>query len=247
MSAPRILRRIEGERFSEVVRAWSAEKAVVILGGGPSLSRGQIAAVANAHQDGLLFCIAVNDAYLIAPWADLHYAADAHWHRWHVAGIEKPVLHMSAEEVRFAWENFAGEKCTIENSGGFVTDGRVHVLRNLRFPKHCDGLSMNPRALATGRSSGCQAINLAVLAGARLILLLGFDAREGQPMSHWHGEHPREMPIAAYETFRRGFTAIQPGLEAVGARVINCSPGTAVTAFEKMALGDALALLKVPA
>lgn len=242
-----ILRRLPDSRFSEVLPRWVGH-AVVILGGGPSLTKEQFRAVEVAHKLERVKVIAVNDSYLAAPYADVQYAADSHWHKWHCEGVAKPLLGLSAEQVRKAWANFVGQKCTIENSGANVKDNSVHMLRNKRgVGVHDAGLSFDPRALITGRSSGSQAINLATLAGSRLILLLGFDAREGQSMTHWHGGHLREMPVAVYGEFRRGFTGAVPDLRAISARVINCSPGTAVTAFEKQSLEIALGLTGVAA
>lgn len=236
-----ILRRLPGERFSEVLPGWRGE-TVVILGGGPSLTLEQVALVAEAHKLGRVKCVAVNDAYLLAPWADLDYAADSHWHAWHTAGISKPKLGLTAEQVRARWAAFAGQKCTIQNSGRNVQDDAVHMLRNKTFPNHSMGLSRDPCALITGWSSGFQALNLATLAGALLALLLGFDARDGQAESHWHGGHPRDMPVMAYEQFRRAFSMAEHDLTAAGVRVINCSPGSAINSFVKLPLAEALAL-----
>lgn len=241
-----ILRRIPGERFSEVLPAWRGQ-TVVLLGGGPSLTVAQVQQVAAAHEIGRVRCIAVNDSYLLAPWADAHYAADAHWHAWHAEGIEKPKLKLTAAQVRAAWLRFAGEKCTVQNSGGTVKDERVHVLRNKNFPYYSMGLSVDPRVLVTGRNSGFQALNLAVLAGAVVVLLLGFDAREGQLESHWHGGHPRPMPVAVYEVFRRSFREAVDALEDLGVRVVNCSPNTAINSFERLSLVEALAAAEVSA
>lgn len=244
-----ILRKLPApeEKFSEVVRNWP-DATVVILGGGPSLTMDQVRLVEVAHKEERVKCIAVNDAYLIAPWADLHYAADSHWHKWHVEGIPKPSLGLTAEQVRSAWARFSGQKCTIENSGGNVKDPAVHVLRNKHGTGfHGRGISLDPRALVTGRSSGFQAINASSLAGASLALLLGFDAKEGDAVTHWHGGHPRSMPVAVHEQWRRHFSEAQRDLAEAGLRVLNCSPGTAITAFDRMPLNEALALTETEA
>lgn len=235
-----VLHRLPESRFSRVERAWSGA-TVAVLGGGPSLTREQVAEVGHAHFWRRVYCIAVNDAYLLAPWADLHYAADAHWHRWHTAGIDKPLLGLTAAQVRERWHAFAGQKCTIQSSGGTVSDPNVHMLRNKTFPAHGMGLSEDPCALITGRNSGFQSVNLAVLAGAQRVLLLGFDARAGERASHWHGEHPREMPVAIYGYIKQAFTDAERALARLGVRVLNCSPGSAINTFPKYTLEEALA------
>lgn len=238
-----ILSRIEGERFSEVLRNWVG-RTVVVLGGGPSLTKEQVEVVRAEHWAGRVRCIAVNDSYLLAPWADVHYAADSHWHSWHTTGIAKSALGLSAEEVRAAWARFMGQKCTIQNSGANVKDDAVHMLRNASFPGYGPegDFSTDPRYLATGRNSGFQAINLASLAGATLAILLGFDCSDSPAKTHWHGGHPRETPYNAWSQFRRHFTAAQNAIAASGLRVVNCSPKTAITAFDCMSLEKALAL-----
>jgi hypothetical protein len=218
------------------VRGWVGETAV-ILGGGPSLHAEQLARVKQAYADGRARVVAVNDAYLVAWYADVHYAADSHWHRWHTEGIDKPVLGMKAAEVRERWATFAGQKCTIENSGANVTDDAVHMLRN----KEGMGLSPDPEVLVSGRNSGFQALNLAVLAGAKRIVLLGFDgAPAADGREHFHGGHPRPTPKEAYPLYRQAMSKAENALLEAGVEVLNASPGSAIDSFPKVALEDVL-------
>lgn len=125
-----------------------------------------------------------------------------------------------------------------------VEDAAVHLLRNKNFPSHSTGLSLDPEYLVTGSHSGWQALNVAVLAGAKTVILLGFDAREpaGKAPGHWFGEHPKPTPIAAYAAYRQAFKSGAAAVKATGVRVLNCSPGSAIDAFEKTALEGALCL-----
>lgn len=144
--------------------------------------------------------------------------------------------------MRGRFAAFAGEKVSIQNTGGTIEDPAVHLLRNLHYPMNGDGLSLDPEYLATGSNSGSQALNLAVLAGGNPILLCGFDAHEpgqGEP-THHHGGHPVQTPIGAYQAYRRGFAAMARPIKALGVRVINCSPVSAIGCFEKMTLAEAL-------
>jgi hypothetical protein len=235
-----ILRRIDGSRFSEVLPLWSGLTAV-ILGGGPSLTQDQVALVRRAREAGTVRVIAVNDAYLLAPWADVQYAADAHWHRWHTEGIAKPVLGLTAQDVRARWAGFAGQKCSIQNSGEPIADDAVHMLRNRDFPRHGVGLSLDPRALVTGRNSGFQALNLAVLTGAKRVILLGFDGKPNeQGKEHFHGGHPKPTPAAAYPLYRQAMSSAENAIEEAGVTVLNCSPGSEINSFPKVALEGAL-------
>lgn len=234
-----ILQRIPGERFSEVLPAWKGRVAV-LLAGGSSLNAEQFELVRGAREADRVRVIAINDSYLLAPWADVHYAADAKWHRWHTAGIEKPALGLTAAEVRERWARFGGQKCTIQTTERAVPDA-VHVLRNQTYPRLDYGLSLNPRELATGKHGGFQALNLAILARPSLILLLGYDYRTGPKGEvHWHGDHPTPSATSSYPEFRRAFTLAEREIEAAGVKVINCSPGSWLDSFEKMPLRHAL-------
>lgn len=226
-----ILRRLPDSRFSEVVRLWEGE-TVVLIGGGPSLTFEQLGRVRGFR------CIAVNSAYLLAPWAAVLYAADSHWFRWHTNGI--PVGMWTADYVRHAFASFAGQKCSIENSGGNITDDAVHMLRNKHHPSLGYGLSTDPRYLVTGANSGVQALNLAILAGAKKIILLGYDGKPDGDRTHMLGPHPRPTPEAAYPLYVSAMDAARKQVEELGVTVINASPGSAINAWQKMRLEDAL-------
>jgi hypothetical protein len=235
-----ILRRIDGSRFSEVAPIWGGMTAV-ILGGGPSLTPEQVALVRRAREVDTVRVIAVNDTYLLAPWADVQYAADAHWHRWHSQGIERHVPgirtpFLNAAQVAERWADFAGQKCSVD-SGDAIADPAVHLLKIAGQM----GLSLDQRALMTGRNSGFQALNLAVLAGAKLVILLGFDGKPSDAgRGHWFGEHPYPTPVAAYPLYRQAMSAAENALIAAGVTVLNCSPGSAIDNFPKMKLEEVL-------
>lgn len=238
-----ILRRLPDSRFSEVVVEWLGATAA-ILGGGPSLTLDQFHRIGALHRgSGWLRVIAVNDAYLLAPWADVCYFADSEWWAWQTKGVPKPVLGLNADQVRAQFAAFTGQKCSIQNSGANIKDDAVHILRNKHFPNYGDGISLDPGALATGRNSGFQAINLAILAGAKKILLLGFDGKRGaNGEAHWFGDHPRITPVDVfYEAMRKAFSAAEREIAAAGVCVLNCSPGSAIDSFPKMTLEQALA------
>jgi len=231
-----ILRKRESGPFSEVLREWEGGTAVVI-GGGLSLTLEQVAAVRAAHQGGKVRCIAVNDAYLWADFADVLYAADSHWWEWHERGLPKPLLGLSGEDVSNRYRAFAGQRCSIEYSGNNITDESVHILRNRKT--NYQELSLDPCYLATaqGKNSGFQALNLAVLAGAKKIVLLAIDGRPG----HFHGGHPRPTPELFWEAMRKAFSAAERAIADAGVYVVNSSPGSALDSFPKLPLEQALA------
>lgn len=87
-----------------------------------------------------------------------------------------------------------------------------------------------------GYDTGTSAINLAYHFGAVEIVLLGYDMRGGRWFTgEWH--HP--MPIIPEEHFRRHMEPLEQlaaDARAKGIRIVNCSPITRVTAFERQPL-----------
>ncbi|MBI4291317.1 MAG: hypothetical protein HY661_07560 [Betaproteobacteria bacterium] len=213
----------------------------MIFGGGPSLTMDQVEKVREAHQRGRCRGIAINDAYLVAPWADVLYAADRLWWLAHAAGVAKPLLGLSADQARERFSAFPGERCSIQGTGKNA-DEPIHLLRNRDHPCYSVGLSLDPGALVTGRHGGWQALNLAVLAGAKVGILLGIDGRPSpEGKTHWHGGHARATPAASYGQYRQAWSAGEDALKAAGVSVLNASPGSAIESFPKVNLAEALA------
>lgn len=229
------------DRFAVIERAWEGE-TVVCIGGGPSLTKDQIDVVERSRCK----VIVVNDAYLLAPWADICYFADHRWWEWHTAGTPKawPWVQFTNEEVRKAFAQFNGQKVTIYGTGQMVKDPKVFMLQN-HSDKTMDrsGLSDEPNGLRTGSNGGYQVMNLAYLAGAKRILLLGYDMRFQGKRSHSHNGHRHTVPEQAYLGWARNFATMLPQLTRRGVQVINCSPGSAIDAFAR---GDIASVLAPP-
>lgn len=213
-AAVKVCRRSESwplDRFAVVRRVWEGA-TVVCIGGGPSVTPEAVALA-----KGRARTIAINNSYLLAPWADLCYFADTRWWNWH--------------KDRPEFKNFAGEKVTIEPTGLSVADPEVSMLHNDNLRGETKGLSEKPNALRTGSNGGYQAINLAVLAGAKRILLLGYDMKFDGKRSHWHAGHPEQTPEAAYRQYAQTFASMNPQLSRLGVDVVNCTPGSMIKAF----------------
>lgn len=209
--------------FSDVTREWEGQ-TVVCIASGPSLTRAQVEFVR-----GKARVIAINNAYLWAPWADVLYFADERW------------LSRFGHAERPEFKAFAGEKVTIEESGKTPGDPRFHLLRNDDMRAGTpEGLSSAPDGLRTGRHSGYQAINLAVLGGAKRILLLGYDMRFIDGKQHWFGSHPIKNHESEFSGYAKRYRSTVEPLKTLGVEVINCTPGSAIDAFLKLDLCRAL-------
>ncbi|MGE0362807.1 MAG: hypothetical protein AB7R67_18990 [Vicinamibacterales bacterium] len=161
--------------------------------------------------------IAVKDAVRLAPWADVLYGAGLDGSSWW-ARIG-PTLQFNG--LRYTLDPSARRWASV------LGLGRI------------DGLSTDPSMLAMGHHSGYQAINLAVLLGAARVVLLGYDQQTtgGKDHffgAHWHGRRP------PFDLFLSTFGGIVEPLRAAGVTVINASRETALTAFPRRPLAEAL-------
>lgn len=189
-------------------RLWPGA-TVACLGGGPSLTQADV-----DRLRGRTRAIAINDAWRLAPWADVLYGCDWRWWLKH-GGVP----------------GFAGLKVSLSNSRGHLDRyAAIKLLENTGV----DALETRPSGLRTGRNGGYQAINLAVHLGARRILLLGYDMKAaGDGRTHWFGDHadwPTRPSVYATAMLPH-FAGLAAALRDVGVETINCTLDSALTVF----------------
>ena len=221
--------------FWQVGPEWAGE-TVAILGGGPSLTQSQVDACR-----GRCRVIAVNNAYQLAPWADLLYFSDEVWWLWHHGGDEIRAVHGRAVTIHQPgdrrYREFKGLKVALSNAGTFRREPAVRILQNYEAQP---GLCEIRDGVYTGRSSGYQAINLAAHLGGARILLLGFDMRPVAGRTHWHTAHQR--PTAAQDIEKVMLPWFQTLVEPCrrrGIEIVNCTPGSAIECFPRASIADA--------
>lgn len=190
----------------------------LIVAPGPSLAAEDVALFR-----GRVPAIAVGDAWRLAPWAAALYHADAPWWKQHdgcgeYAGLKLVAAKTVSDKTDPAW--------------GLIP------LRTERRP----GFSFDPAFVHEGTNSGFQALNLAILWGAREIYLLGYDMGRTGGKAHFFGDHPAAIrKPSPFDKFRAAFEAAAPSLPAAGVRVVNCSRETALECFERGAADAVLA------
>ena len=90
-------------------------------------------------------------------------------------------------------------------------------------------------------NSGAGAMMLAYYAGARRVIMLGYDCQHTGGVKHWHGDHPPKLGNATRpEMWERGFAKVAHDLADI--EIINASRVTALTCFPRMSLEDALCI-----
>jgi hypothetical protein len=102
-----------------------------------------------------------------------------------------------------------------------------------------EGFSYDQRQIHYGQNSGFQAINLAILFGARRIVLVGFDMRNIGNKRHFFGDHPKELRNTDPSGFVRNFDRAARNLP-VDVHIINATPDSALKCFPSVALDKAL-------
>jgi len=228
----------------QVPRIWEGGD-VWIIGGGPSVTK-QFDIPDNVVQDVMKgisppsiyspymqklhdkHVIGINVAYLIGDWMDMVFFGDNKFfmiHRERLAqwpGL-KVSCHGSAED--YNWVKFLP-----------------------RDTAHGRGISDNPKTVAWNANSGASAISVAANAGAKRIILLGFDMNtNGTGDQHWHTLYKKGMPVAGVVAgnkrdpkmnlpFHRhliGFPQIAKDAQRRGIQIINASPDSAIQEFPK--------------
>jgi hypothetical protein len=188
---------------------WTGEDAFIVAGG-TSVKADVVARLrfrTKAH------VIAVNNSYLIAPFAEILFFGDDRWWRNEIA-------------VRPEVAKFAGQIVTV----GRHTRHPVLWHMNKIAPDKKLGVTREPNALVMEATSLQGAINIAYHKDARRIILIGADNRDGDNgRIHHHEEHPWERRKESWnaKAAQVGLT-VRPladaGIEVINASLISTFP-----------------------
>jgi len=198
-----------------VPRAWEGETAVC-LASGPSLCADDA-----EYCRGRARVIAVKDAVQLAPWADVLYGTGHDTSRWW--DVHGPTL-----------KAFAGARYTLDH-----TAAKWALVLAMTGDR---GLETEPYGLRHGHHSGYAAVNLAVLYGARRIVLVGYDTGHSpHGDKYFFGNRPDRQVSSPFGRFMEAFESIVQPLADLGIEVINASRVSALEMFPRMTLQEALA------
>ena len=95
------------------------------------------------------------------------------------------------------------------------------------------------KSIKSYANSGAGAISAAVHAGAKRVILLGYDCQKTGGKSHWHGDHPKNLGNAGrIEAWHDGFAKLKNDCSHV--EILNATRETALECFDRITLEAAL-------
>jgi len=182
---------------------WS-DRRVIIVASGKSALRANVRDVRERVPDAIW--VAVNLSIALIPWADVMYAGDSQF--WSHYG----------PHVRYPARKFCAQG----------TPYPQHI-ETLRVTDSAEWSTIWPYVGNLG-NSGAHALNIALLAGARDIALVGFDMAG----MHWHPDHTslinaNDRMLSKWAARFRTFD---------GVNITNCSPVSRIKCYPVMTLTD---------
>lgn len=193
-------------------------KTLAILASGPSMTRD----ISCVLLERGIPAIAVNStAVMVAPWAQMVYAADTSW--W-------SKYHDQIDPSRI--------KITCNDSVPFPDVKLIKQTGNR-------GFDPNPSHVRMGKNSGYQAVHIGLHTGASRILLFGLDMTLKYGV-HCHGLHPNGLDNPSQYFFDKCLPYWNDLVDPAHVRnceIINCSSISKITCFQKRTIEEILPCL----
>lgn len=187
-------------------------RTITIIATGESVTFDTIDYIRHSVTDVMV----VNESFLLAPWADYLYAADASWWECYADCVES-TFHGERFAPRVEGKTFTGIEYKKLYEGVSNGDGS-------------GGLSKDAGVVNHGNHSGHAACNVAYHLGYERIILVGFDFVG----NHWF--HPQfrsagtnKHPVKDSATHQVGLHTMEDiikDLQDEGVEVVNCSKGS---------------------
>jgi hypothetical protein len=186
-----------------------------VLASGPSLTQQDVEAVRAAGVP----VVVTNLTMAMAPWADIAFGWDSRF--WRTVATRTPEV----------LEAFKGRILTAAH---VVNEIDVETVRTASWFRH---------DMQNG-NSGAGAILLAASAGAKRIVLLGFDCQATGGKTHWHGDHKFGLSNArSIAVWPKYFQQTAKAAGRIGCEVVNASRVSVLTCFVRSSLEAELDLL----
>ena len=174
--------------------------------------------------------IGINVAFQIGDWIDMCFWGDKNFYL----------------QYREKISQFPGIKASCCHPGS-VQDWVKFIEKDTEHPR---GISTRPNAVSWNHNSGSAAISIAAWAGAKRIILLGFDMTIGEDKRmHFHDVYNRgaidtddklRKWQGTFDRHLRNFPYIAMDAKVKGIEIINASPNSMIPDFPKCSLKDLL-------
>ncbi len=189
---------------------------VIVLGSGNSIVElGHDRLLPNF--EGKYPVICCNSSFLLAPWAEILFFADARWYR----------------DNEWCLDRHLGWRKVTRRPPPGRPKFPIHTIR----AEHRGGLSLNPTTIFW-RNSGHMALNLAVHLGAARVILVGVDMVTTAKKQNFHTLHSRPTNVDAFKTWRDDFELARPVLDKLNVSVLHANANSAVRSFPFCELED---------
>lgn len=200
---------------AEIQRRW-LDATIVCLASGPSMTQQDADLVGAAHD---VVTFTANSTWLLAPWAQVHYSNDHDWWQQNIGTMRR--------------------ECRGEFWSGCPDSELLPAdVKQYPYQKQARGLPADHNLIGWGGNSGFAQMQLAARAGARRIILVGYDM---QGDGHWHEDHPEPIRKEFNFPFWIGhFNHAAAALALRGIEVLNASRETALKCFPRISLEAAL-------
>jgi hypothetical protein len=176
--------------------------------------------------------IGINVAYLLGDWIDMIFFGDSSFFTRHVKKLAFfPGLKISCHPVTESY----------------------NWIKYLSRDSKPRGISSNSRSVSWNSNSGSAAISIAAHAGAKRIILLGFDMKlDEKEHQHWHdlygryaNRNDKSIKKMPFDRHLQGFPEIARDAKRMGIEILNASPDSAIECFRKINITDLMPKIKV--
>jgi hypothetical protein len=210
--------------------AWKGQPCFCV-GGGPSLQGFNFDSL-RGHK-----VIAINRAYENLPFADILFAIDPKYYSDCRAG---KIGNTPGEQAEIAkkWTMFSGFKVWLDTNR--TNHGDVYLLPHGPITESGDFKYAMKDGIATGNFSGYAAVNLAMCLGANPIYLLGYDCRHDGGRTHYHSGYTHTANELTLKKSAESFKHLKAKAGAIGTRIINLTPGSAIKVFPFGSMAEAI-------
>lgn len=216
--------------MGEVGPPWFDEKPTVLIGQGLSLKGFDF-----NRLRGKAHVVAIKATMFELPWADCGTGIDFPQLLEWVHDLEAVTMPVYWAVMPHLWQD-AQRRAKMKKPNSVVFLDKQDGFR----------ISTDPKTIYCGGTSGFGALGLAVLKRVKRfpVYMFGFDYHaQAASNYHWaenryHTKRPQDP--THWNNWARDYAQVAPTLTSMGIKVINASPESKITAFEKMTVEQAM-------